>query len=74
MRFQIYYMKTYIKNKNEFDNFVKIYENNNKINVLCYLDEPQNYPCILVWRTYVDIVNNKNVIDGQYVYLDDFKL
>jgi hypothetical protein len=39
-----------------------------------YYDEPDTYPCVIVWREY-DISNSMSYgsgIDSEFVYLSDF--
>ena len=42
-------------------------------NVVCEVDEPEKYPCVLVYELRVDD-NGPDYISGEYVYLDDFNL
>ena len=65
-------MKNFLKNKEEFNNFVQIITND-KTGIVSYLDNPKIYPCILIWTSTIDIINNQKYVDGQYVYLSDFK-
>jgi len=68
-------MKTLLSNKTDFDNFLSIYTgyyDSYHGNVISYLSEPEKYPCILVYEIRVDN-NGPDYIDGEFVYLDDFK-
>lgn len=67
-------MKTLFSQPIDFENFLKVYTGYDKFhgNVVSNLDEPEKYPCVLVYEIKVDN-NGHDYIDGEYVYLDDFE-
>jgi hypothetical protein len=69
-------MKELLYDKSNFDIFIKTYTGNNHDghgDVVSNLEEPEKYPCVLVWKIEVDD-NGPDYIDGEYVYLEDFEI
>ena len=67
--------KELLNNATEFDIFVKTHTGDHKDghgNVISDLLKPEKYPCVLIWQIVVDN-DFYDYIDGEYVYLDDFK-
>lgn len=68
-------IKELLNNATEFDIFIKTYTGNHNDghgNVVSNLLEPEKYPCVLMWKIEIDN-DGPDYIDGEYVYLDDFK-
>ena len=66
--------KILLKNKDEFDSFYKAHTGYLPFygNVTgSWLDEPESYPCVLVWEIKYD-GNGPDTLEGEYVYISDF--
>lgn len=67
-------MKTILRNKTDFDNFILIHTRYDSYrgDIVSYLSEPEKYPCVLVYTIRYDD-NGPDYIDGEYVYHNDFE-
>ena len=68
-------MKTLLSNKTDFDDFLSIHTGHDTFhgNVVSYIDEPEKYPCVLVYEMKVDN-DGPDYIDGEFAYNDDFEV
>ena len=67
--------KTLLKNKEEFDDFVSSESGYTPLHgniVVPSWFKPEKYPCVAVWDIEYD-ASGPDILDGEFVYLDDFK-
>lgn len=66
--------KTLLKSKEEFESFVHSHTGyiQGRGNVMSWLLTPEKYPCVAVWNFEYD-GNGPDMLDGDFVYLDDFE-
>jgi len=67
--------KTLLKNEEDFYSFKS--RNTGNIQghgiVKSWISEPEKYPCVVVWEIeHYD--NGPDMLDGEFVYLNDFEL
>lgn len=67
--------KTLFKSKEDFDSFITSYTGYVQGHGIVQRWEwftPKKYPCIAVWHIEYD-GNGPDMLDGEFVYLDDFE-
>ena len=68
-------LKTLLKNKEDFESFVNSHTGNipgHGIVDAYFWTGPEKYPCVVVWSIEYN-GNGPDVLDGEFVYLDDFE-
>ena len=67
--------KELLKNKEAFEAFIHSYTGyipGRGLVESYFWSEPEKYPCVVVWNIEYD-GNGPDILDGDFVYLDDFE-
>ena len=67
--------KELVRSKEEFESFVNSYTGfipGHGIVKSYFWSEPEKYPCVVVWNIEYN-GNGPDMLDGDFVYLDDFE-